>query len=164
MIELQTIVEDAIIRTQQEMLIYLTTEPYIKPYVKKEKKVFTSRLCKVCNIEKRLEDFVSYVSNNVGPERIIKMKKICLECQKDLSHKYYEKNKKVVLKAIKAQKEKKAKKYNVQFKFNNMTELDNQIKMLKYKFDNNLIDEIKQRKQHTRKPEVSEAKEFIITI
>ena len=116
--------------------------PVIKKY-KKHKEPKTTKVRKICNIEKNLNEFV--VNETLGLDRPIRMKNRCLECYKKVSKNYYRDNKEKVLEFHKKLYEGKKKKYSVMFKFNDVTELTNEYNKIKEKLENNQMTEVKQR-------------------
>ena len=113
-------------------------------------KLITSRECKICLIEKPINELV--ISHDLGPDRPPRFKKLCLECQKNLSKRYYKEKKPKILEAIKIKTDTDKKKFNIQVKFNNIEELKNKMNLIKNNLENNIIiEEIKQRKPRTKK-------------
>ena len=112
-------------------------------------KLITSRECKICKIEKPLIELV--ISHDLGPDRPPRFKKLCLECQKSMSKRYYKEKKPQILEGIKKKADNEKKKFNVQVKFNSIEELENKMNLIKNNIENNLIEEIKQRKPRTKK-------------
>jgi len=112
-------------------------------------KIVTSHICRECKIEKQFIDLV--VSHEYGPDKELVMKKLCLECQKNLSKKYYKEKKVKILKEIKTKYDNNKNKFNIQIKFNDINDFDNKIKIIREKLENDLISEIKQRKTYVKR-------------
>jgi hypothetical protein len=115
-----------------------------KPYTKKPKDLKETKVCKLCNIEKPLNEFVI---NQININRQPTLKNKCLLCYQEMSKKYYSENKDRVKQLVKDNYINNKKHYKVAIKFNTLEEFNKQLNIIMDKLKDNQWEDFKLKKK-----------------
>jgi hypothetical protein len=108
--------------------------------IKKTEDEVKLRKCKLCGENKTEDKFV--VDRKLADGKI-RFKTKCLDCYKEISKKYYQEKRDKILDDMNKINDKKKKQFAYNLKFNNLEDLTKQVELLKEKFNNKEVLEIK---------------------